>query len=257
MRNWLCLLLLIMAASTLHAQYAPSIASGRPGQSIAPFTVGARVAQVQTGFNFGGAQTEPFASQYIGNETVLRYGLTKRFELSALLNYASQRIGGLPTRFNGLAAFHFGGRFHIFTGKGLLPSVAFQYRLKLRAVSEAYRTDATASNVLLVTQQSLTDKISLVTNNGLDWNGFGPKPSYFYTLNLSRSLGDRWAVFIENYGNVSGGDLDAYFDVGLAFLATDNLQIDGYGGSGMNEGLGEYFMSLGLSWRLRHRKLFD
>jgi hypothetical protein len=65
-------------ASMARGQYNPVIRSARPGQSIGPFTVGARIFQVQSGVDAFGSKdysTDEVRSG-IQHNTVLRYGLS-------------------------------------------------------------------------------------------------------------------------------------------------------------------------------------
>lgn len=240
---------------SVFSQYSTSIISDRPGQANSPYTAVARTVQFQTGLALGGARTDNSLGEYLGVENVLRYGILKNFEISLLHNYSATSGGPFPV--SGWNAFHVGGRFHMYTGKGLVPSLGFQCRVKLRAVSLDFRPPGTGSQFLLVTQQTFGKKLVLTTNNGLDWDGSRPQARWIYVVNLAYPLGKRWGIFLENYGSYPEGDFDTYVDGGLSFLPSPNVQLDLYGGGGKNDGVTEYFASMGISFRFRHKPLFN
>lgn len=245
-----CFLLIFFLALgfSAQAQYAETIRSGRPGQSIDPYAVGAGGIQIQTGNSY--TNLSNFFPGPHGRhdwETVLRAGIFNRFELNALLNYNRLLLPGGPSYLNGLNAFHLGLRYHLYTGKGLVPSLGFQYRVKLRAVSRDFRPPGTGSQFTLVSQQYFGEAWAFTVNTGLDWDGIQVQPAWFYVLNLSRSIGKRWGVFIENYGGRSYGEFQSNFDGGLSFLVTPDFQLDLLAGGNRES----YFISTGLSWRFR------
>lgn len=98
-------------------------------------------------------------------------------------------------------------------------------------LSEYYKIDNIAPSFVFVT------------------NGTDSSPAGTYSLNLSCTFTDTFGAFIESYGALTRGIFETRTDTGVAWLLTQNLQLDLFGGYGSNHGLTDYFISTGFSWR--------
>lgn len=256
-RTGLPILICLLAFEVAYCQYNETIRSGRPGQSIGPFTVGKGIFQIQSGIDVNGFKLE--SGDVKGNgfifDNVFRYGIAERWEVSALIDYAHETIkaNGDETRLNGLAALDVGGRYHVYSGKGLIPSIGLQARFRIPVLSDDYEIDHLAPRFLIVTSQQLSETFTLVTNWGGRWNGNESQGTVFYTINVSFPIVGKLSGFIENYGFITDGDFDTRFDGGFAFLCNNDLQLDILGGAGNNEDVSDYFVGVGVSWRTRRR----
>ena len=266
-------------------QYSETIVTGRPGQSIVANTVGKGILQLQQGFIFSSAKSpgsvlnstgvyviSDQVFQYndiITTENVIRYGITERFELNSAINYnwednhgddgviVSGKDGGY------LGTLDIGGRLNIIEQENFVPTMALQARLGMgQSYSEGdfeiTDVEITAAFAWQIAENHgiTVNLIPIFTLNDL-YN------RYNYTLAYSFSFLDRWSVFVENYGGLSTPQqtdafFTTYFDGGVAFLLNDNVQIDVLGGYGKNEYLNmnekTYFVSAGISWRLKTTK---
>ncbi|MBL7862208.1 MAG: transporter [Cyclobacteriaceae bacterium] len=235
-----------------HAQFNETIRTGRPGQAIGAFTVGHTIFQVQSGFDYYKSTTSAsiFSEGFLNN-TVMRFGLTEPFEVSALVEYKTETItdNDVKTEASGLSALDLGMRYHIYTGKGLVPNVGFQIRTRLPVLSEDYKIKDLAPRFILVTSQKLSDKFTLITNWGAAWNGNDSAPRGTYVVNLSFPFNDSFGAFIETFGGLQKGTSTINFDTGLAWLINPDLQLDLYSGYGNNQGINDFFLSMGVSWR--------
>lgn len=256
-RTALVFLLSFLTADVAYSQYNETIRSGRPGQSIGPFTVGTGIFQIQSGIDINGFKAESTGVKGNGFifDNVFRYGIAERWEVSALVDYAHETItmNGSETSLNGLAAFDLGGRYHLYTGKGLVPSLGLQARFRIPVLSDDYKISNAVPRFLIVTSQRLSDTFTLVTNWGGRWNGNDTPGTAFYTINVSFPIAGPLSGFIENYGNLTDGDFDTRFDGGFAYLCNNDLQLDVLGGAGNNDDVSDYFVSVGVSWRTKRR----
>lgn len=238
-------------------QYNETIRSGRPGQSIGPFTVGKSILQIQSGIDFQSFENKDFALSGNGfvHNTVIRYGILERLEISGLFDYRGETVktNGSETDASGLSAFDLGGRYQIFEGHGAIPTIGFQMRLRLPVLSEDYKIDRVAPRFIFVTSQKLSDIFTLTTNWGGSWNGNNSIGTGFYVINLSFPITDKLGGFVENYGDLTDGDFDSRFDAGLAYLSNKDFQWDILGGMGNNDGVSDYFVSMGVSWRTKRK----
>jgi len=105
-----------------------------------------------------------------------------------------------------------------------------------------------------VVKNRLSASGSLSANRALDG------AQHFYTL-LAQSLVLNWSltkkldVFTECYALIPSGAIDPatgprpFFDTGMTFKVTPNLQLDGRAGLGLNHHADQFFTGLGLSVR--------
>ncbi len=140
-----------------------------------------------------------------------------------------------------------------------LEKMFFKYKVELinlatQMMGEYYKIDNVAPNFVFVTSQKLSKSFTLITNLGGSWNGSDEAPIGTYTLNLSCAFTDKFGAFVETYGSFAHGVFETRMDTGIAWLATRNLQLDLLGGFGRNQGLNDYFVSAGFSWRTRMNK---
>jgi len=234
------------------AQYSETIQSDRPGISIGLSTVGKNVFQIQTGPIFGNIKFEEDGeTNILAESTVIRFGLTRNVEVSTAFTLSRDKIKSAngETTLSGLSQADVGFRVNLYEGGGLVPAVGFQSRLKLNILSKAFNPDHLGIECLLVTSQELTSYLSLTTNWGAIWNGRSADPRGVYTINLSFPIGDKLGGFVENFGSVKSNDFNTSFDAGVAYLVNNDLQLDISGGYGKNDGISDYFVDFGLSWR--------
>lgn len=252
------LAMLLVAGFSADAQFSETISADRPGQAFSPFTVGNLVFQTQTGIDGGGFKEKEvnYQAQEKGGfflpNSFLRFGLTEHFEINSAWAYSFNRntIGDTSSTANGLALATIGARFNIFEGRGKIPAVGMLVTFKLPILSPSYSIDNVAPAVVLMAGNKINDKLSILLNFGIDFNGNDAQPNWTYVANLSYSISPKVGTFIENYGHFNNIDYWNYWDAGFSYLVNNNLQLDIYGGAGYNQNSLDYFASIGFSWRL-------
>ncbi len=256
-KNIFLLILLNSIGLLACAQYNETIRADRPGQGISAFTVGTGIFQVQSGCNIFGTSNSANGIKTNGflNNTVVRYGITEQFELNYQFDYQTQSVtqNDVKTVQKGVDAMDLGMRYHIYTGKGLAPSVAFQFATRLPILGKDYVIKDLAPRFSIVTTQHLTKEIALTTVSGASWNGNNSVAQGNYVANISFPLFARIGGYVENYGNLQNGVFSTYFDGGFAWLVTNDLQLGLYGGYASNKGVNSFFVSSGISWRTKRR----
>ncbi len=240
----------------VRAEMTPVIVSGRPGQSIGPGVVGSGTFQIQSGINQNWLDGTSKTDSKIFNN-VLRFGLTKNFEISSVLEFRDdiKTIGNSENQHSGISQFHVGFRSVIFSRPdGLLPGMAVQTRFKLDAVSQKYRTETVAPIITMAMLHKLGSNLFLIHNIGANYDGNTGDPAFFATSNLSCSLGKKWGTFFEVYGNLKNDPGSVYVDSGGWYFVNNDFKIDFSAGWGNNFGNVDVFVSVGFSWRTA---LFD
>lgn len=239
------------------AQYGEVIRTARPGVTVGPFTVGARVLQVQSGVQFTSRENFISNRQAFNQVNVVRFGLTERFEVGVGAAYQSDvlDIAGYETKRNGMSAMSVRMRSCLHVGEGLVPTVGLQVNLAFPIVSEDYRAEHVAPRITLMTGQRLGERFGIRSNWSLGWNGNTPDPSAFYTFFTDYLATDAIRVFAEHYASITGGEWEGGFDSGMAYLINSDLQLDVSGGYGaINSFDTEWFVAGGVSWRMRFNK---
>ena len=245
---------LIFSAQSLLSQQTETLMTDRPGQAMGPLSAGKQVFQLQAGFDWRGVneKTDDYTEYTFAPNTLLRFGITEALEINSFWEYRSGRASQEDSSWTsgGLGAATIGTRFNIFRGQDYMPSVGIQMTLKLPILSMPYAMDYLAPQIMLLASEKITDNISVLINLGADWNGIDAAASGIYVANVSFGISSNWGAFIENYGSFTGNSFETRFDGGFAYLLTNNLQFDLYGGLGKNNGKIDYFTSIGVSWRL-------
>ena len=257
MKKLIVIALTTLSCFQLSAQFNSTIRTGRPGQSIGAYTVGRQVFQVQTGVDVNQVRGNHLSSSTTLSNTVLRYGILENFEINGSFDWQQTHIRSLTENrvLNGISGSQIGFRFNVLERQGAIPAIGIQYRLLLKAQSQIFRREHTGSRIVVATSNRLFQKYGLVTNWGLTWTGNNQASVGTYAISLSFDLGKDFSGFVENYGNLWQGRIDTNFDTGIAYLVNNDFQLDLSGGWQGTKNLTDYFISLGLSWRVHHRML--
>lgn len=249
-------LLLFTLANSIFAQYNETIRTARPGQAVGPFTTGKYVFQVQSGFTYSDFKDSDLNQN--GNSfdffNMLRYGLLENFELRSAFGFNSSEVNfddNLSSEAGGLSIWSVGVRYNIVSGEGYKPSFGFQTDVRLNWVGEDFKSEDLAPRFMLIHSQQLSETFGLTTNWALSWNGNDNSTVGVYVINISFPLSDKLGSFIENYGTLSNGELTHRWDTGLGYIVNNDLLLDCSVGYGKNDGLSDWFVDAGISWRVK------
>lgn len=266
--------LAVFSATSSLAQYSETIVSDRPGQGNSPMTVGKGIVQLQSGFGYtslfdaGYYRPSPYADNDFYRDDyelnkVIRVGVFKKFELSTGLAYQHSELnvthyGRTRTYVNhGLSRMSVSARYNLLTGDGWKPNLGIQGSINLPWQHESLGANYTFSTFALMGTISPTEKLSVLANVGLTdlWKDF--EYAYgFYVFNVGYQLHPKLSLFAEIYGDIIDDELTYKFDGGVAYLINKNLQLDFFGGYDRDSYYGwrEWFVNLGISWRIKARR---
>lgn len=220
--------------------------------------------QFQAGVDYSTYRIDaPFSetnSRTISSDLVIRYGILERFEVSAGLVFQDMKtrqeffFGSNETTAQGISSFSVRVRSNVYVGKGAVPTVGFQFNMALPGVSEDFRPMQVAPKITAMTGQKFGKRVGFATNWGAVWNGKSEIPRAFYVLNLGVDVTDFMGVFVEHYADMGKDSWNGSIDGGFAFLVTPNLQLDVLGGYGPFDVQDDWFVSTGISWRVRFKE---
>jgi hypothetical protein len=270
MRQGIFIASFVIVTGAASAQYSESIISGRPGQAIASQTPGKGVFQLETGFDRSASSwtesnplgTSTFDSVSVLNATLLRFGILNKLEIHSGWEFRDDKlsVGDKVDKIaSGMSFASFGIRHNLIEGGGKKPSLAYQVSAKLNILADEYNAKRILPHFMFTSGMSLTDNLGITLNSGMD---FGDQDAYawLYIVNFGYSLSDKLFTFAELYGGVdvsadaAGDQFNPYFDGGFGYFVNNDLQLDVLGGYAANNNVEEYFVSVGLSWRLNHPK---
>lgn len=188
------------------------------------------------------------------NTTLLRYGLLDNLELRLGWDFAEETstIDGLNTgKSNGLSPLLFGMKVAIAEEKNGWPEMALLGHVFLPfSASRDFRPQTTGVNFLFALSHTLTEKSSLSYNLGGEWGDDNPEMGYRYSVAYGYGISQRLACYAELYGNLPENSSASHFwDAGLTYLITPNVQLDATVGTSITKGQ-DIYVSGGISFRI-------
>jgi hypothetical protein len=188
-------------------------------------------------------------------DALLKYGLSKRFELQFVAEYLSVYEKFIPSTetTRGFTPCMLGFRAALWEEKMIIPKTSLIVRAGFPFLaSKAFRPDHAQAVVLLAMENTITDKIGLGYNVGAAWDGFNSTPSWFYSLSSQFDLGEKWVFFLELFGSAQKNALaQNSIDTGLGFYINNDVKLDGYVGVGITDEAPKNFFGVGISFRLK------
>lgn len=239
----------------------------RPHVAESPFLVAKGWLQWESGFQF--EQTKSNAQrikEYTYNTTLVRLGLSRRFEVRFETDYLGTKINGLANdslkkNTSGFSGLKLGSKVFLCDHKGWRPKCSLLYGIGLPFIgSKEYRPENMAGEIKFLFANEITHFYELEYNVGFEWQGDSKKSVFAYALNNEFMLSRKMNFFVELYGYLyenNGADdrfngtyiNDHRLDGGIWYLFNENFQFDVSAGVGLSNASPDYFVSFGLSNR--------
>ena len=229
----------------------------RPSFSFSPNTVVKNRLQVEFGFQ---KQHDKLNGQhqdtYLYPTALLKYGLTKKLELRVLIENEGdyEYTPGKHKVASGIEPVQVGFKYNLFQEKGALPNTSVIARAAFpKLASPDYRSDYVAPAFRLAMQNTLSKKIQLQYNAGVEWEPEDVHANYLLTLVPQLKLSDKIELFAEIYSQFSSEESPIHrWDAGFLYKVEPNLQFDISGGFGITKSAPDNFIEAGFSFRLPH-----
>jgi len=249
------------------------LVTDRPTFTPASVTVGAGVAQVEFGYTYyyNSDGEESTRLQSFG-EPLLRYGLFAdwlelRLQLSPL--EMRDREDGDTEMTTGTDDLLIGLKLALTPQNGILPEMALIPQARVPTGSPAFTQEQFRPGLIWAYSWQVNDWLSMAGSTQINRvaqerielappaNPVGAN-SYLQVAQswvVGYQVTDRLKAFTEWYGlfpHVAHDEFpEYYFDTGMTFLVTDNIQWDVRSGWGLNEAAVDYFVGTGLAFRFR------
>lgn len=249
------------AAGPVTSKLDEPLKTDRPDFTEASTTVGKGVLQIEMGYTYThDSENGSTSIEQSFGEPLFRYGMfADWFELRVGLRPIHVREISSTVREStaGMDDLYLGVKLAITQQQGILPEIAFTPQMTIPTGSKAFTGGEVFPGVNLLYGWDITDQISFggstqYNHNLRDLNDYHVQYAQSFTLNYEFT--ETFGSYMEWFGLFPTYAVDAhseqYFDGGLRFLVTDDLQFDVRAGVGLNAAAADYFVGTGFSIRL-------
>ena len=263
------------------AQHTDIINSNRPSESMSAFSVGKKVIQLESGFNYLKEKHSllDYNTKGVFIDLTARYGFWKeQLEFIGEISYQNDKftINDETEKRSGLRNMNLGFKYLVydpfknakekevnvyswkanhqnkFNWRQLVPAVsgyaAMGVNFKNVYNSEPDNISVISPKVMLITQNIIGNGFVVIGNVFMD-KITTPRSSLGYILTVTRAVNDRWSVFLENKGIKGDYYSDGIFSGGVAYLMSDDLQVDASISSSYKDTPSIMYAGIGISWR--------
>ncbi|KGO88491.1 hypothetical protein Q765_00875 [Flavobacterium rivuli WB 3.3-2 = DSM 21788] len=266
---------LLFGATVAHAQYTDQINTNRPGQSMAAYSVGKTIFQIETGIS--GTHENHDVLNYEANgvalDLALRYGaFAEELEFILDTQYRFDQYSDALYTYNrnDFKTLTFGAKYmvydpnknykpernviswkasHKISYRALIPAIAVYAGFNLVGKNNPYSfpDDKLSPKVMAIAQNNF-GKWVWVNNFIADKIGTS-YPSYGWITTVTRGFNTHWSGFLEFQAYKSDYYADGIARVGAAYLLSDTMQIDASLSSGFKNTPAVQYGGVGFSWR--------
>jgi len=236
--------ILWLAAFFLHPAFCMSqqaMETDRPDQVENTHVLNPRELQLETGFI---ANRHDGNNEYIGRG-LARYGAFHGVELRLLLEDGKDRDTYIEETAQGNFPLAVGGKLSIVEGKPSLPDITLIAYLKLPFTSHTgEQAKYWSPAAILAFSNALSPKIDVNYNIGIKQDAFDNMYAWQSAIALQWKVSEKYDLFVEYFGQYQDGSLPEHnADAGMAYLITNNIQVDFALGSGIGD---NEFITTGL-----------
>lgn len=234
-----------------------------PGYTYNAHLVGNQRMDVEVGIGYGNPYNLDRFNKKTGmiyNTTYFRYGAFKHLELRFGFEF-----GDIPSsNTKGFSAFNVGIKVPIITDVKNVPDIAIVATTYVPSTGKdevGGNFTYYAPNVTLVLQKGFFDKLFILGNGGVYWDGFDTRIKYNASIAAYFYVLPKWGLFAETAVKCStyGSPTNLWdfptnlWDFGTTVYITDNLEWDLSAGTNYVTGLDNAFINTGICWRLPNK----
>lgn len=250
------LLASIGSAAQEDIEVVEPLVTDRPDVTEASSTVRRGALQIEVGAFYISGEEDGVKEETIAyNTTLLRYAILENFEFRLGWNFEEGRttINGieLDSISSGFSPLLAGIKIQVTEEKGFIPEVAMVGHIYLPFTAGSdYRPETTGVDFRVAASHTLSEDSGIGYNLGASWGNDSPEANYLYSFSYGHSLSNRIGFYAEVYGDFpENSSANHYWDAGLTYLLSNDLQLDATVGSGINKGQ-DILLSAGVSYRI-------
>jgi len=222
------------------------INTDRPDQSDGTHIVEKNLIQLETGLQFSKFDE---ATTGFDNVTLIRFGVTRHFEVRLLNQYS---IVNDSSKTSGFRPPTISFKNQLCVQKGLLPKITLVSYFRLPVTfSPAFKGDHLGYTFTFAGRHDLTPKMKIYSNLGINRDQESTDISYLATLEVNYNVTDRFSSFVEYFGNYAVQTSSSNgMDIGFIYAFKNNFAVDLAVGSPTMSLASNRFISFGISARL-------
>lgn len=222
------------------------ITSDRPDQSDGTETVEKKQLQIETGVEFS-KQDE--LTNALKNMTLIRYGVSKQFEIRLSTEYQQVTDSVKKTGFQPITL---SCKNVICQQKGIRPAITLVSYLRLPITfSKDFRGDHPGYSFIAAFMHNLGSTVKFYSNIGIEGDQVSNAVDYPATAEFNIDISKRFSAFIEYFGHyATHNEPENGIDIGFIYAILHNLSIDIAVGTPGGKPSDSRFISFGLSARL-------
>lgn len=237
------------------APNAEPLVTDRPDATESPETVGLGRFQLESGYTLTSSGNVDVHSL---GEFLLRIGVLQE-DIEVRLGFNSLAlVRGGGTNASGLQNFGIGAKVRVLSGGGVghaRPTVAVLVGTSIPTGSDEIDAPTAQPEARLAAAWDLSQVVSLSTN--LVWTSVKEDEfddrhaAWGLSLALGYGLSERWGAYFEYFGAYPTGarDSENFLNSGLTYLISNDLQLDGRVGRGLNGRDDDFFVGFGTAVR--------
>lgn len=263
LKNKIYLLQLILGISSMsfsqESLNESALVTDRPDATEASSTVGKGILQVETGMFYDSFNENDISlDNYTFNTTLIRYGILNNMEVRIGWDFVEgvTRINDnkLDNIISGFSPLLLGVKIDIAKENKGLPEIALiGHIFPLFTASHDFRPESTAVDFRFSLSHTLSEKSSLAYNVGAEWGNDSPETSAIYTIAYGQSITNNFGIYLELYGDLPEDSVaNHYWDAGMTYLISNNLQLDAYIGTSITQGQ-DILIGAGASFRFQKK----
>lgn len=255
--NFISLLIIFFCTSVFSQTVIPELITDRPDVTESALAVPVGSFQVESGFSF---QQQKFTESGVSIEnrsislfsTLFRYGVLPNLEFRFGGEYFSNKanVDQFTSSVHGANELLIGSKLALRKEEAFLTNFAVMIEMTLPFGAEELKPEKFEPKFMLLAEQEISEISSLSGNFGVEYASDHDKYLLDYSITLGVDVAERIGVFAEVYGQARNGLLpEIFFDCGVTYLQTANLQVDFSIGSTLLENKTEWFAGVGISLR--------
>jgi hypothetical protein len=238
----------------------------RPDRTESSFVVPQGTWQFELGWSHGDVSdggTQESSDQI--PETLVRYGLLRELELRVGWNGVQRQSiteDDATETTRGAGDMQLGVKVALWDEEGARPRTALLVGTSLPAGSERFSTHRPDPVIRLAMSNGLMERLTLGWNLGTVWQTSEESsqdrdtfPRGIYSISLGISAFENTGFFVEYFGDtaLNGSSRAANnMDAGITHSLRSNLQLDFAAGTGLSSETLDWFLGIGVSFRLPH-----